>query len=261
MVEPTPPIPAATLVLMRASAGAPELLAMERAAKMTFAPGAIVFPGGRIEADDYVVAERIGGALEHAAGRVTAIRETIEEVGVAVGFATAPEARLIAELRGALSAGEAFSALLERFALQLDLAMLTPFAHWCPRLNPVRRFDTLFFVAEAAPGTNPPEADQSEAVHSFWASARHILDEADAGRLNLVFPTRRNLERIAQFDSIEGARADAAVHPVQRIEPLVEERDGARWLCIPEGLGYPVTAERMDTVRRGWEHGSRGEED
>lgn len=253
MPDLRPVIPAATLVLMRPGAQAPELLAMERAGKMAFAPGAIVFPGGRIDPDDYVLAERIGGGLEHAAARITAIRETIEEVGIAAGFAIAPAAERVPALRSALSAGEPFSALLERFGLTLDLAALTPFAHWCPPNNPVRRFDTLFFVAEAAPDADPPQADQFEAVHSFWASARHILDEADAGRLTIIFPTRRNLERLAQFSNIEEARADAAAHPLQLIETYIEERDGERWLCIPEGLGYPVTAQRIATVRRGWE--------
>ena len=218
---------------------------------MAVAPGAIVFPGGRIDADDYLLADRIGGGLEHAAARVTSIRETLEEVGIAAGFSTAPSAELLPDLRTALSAGEPFSALLQRFGLALDLTALTPFAHWCPPANPVRRFDTLFFVAEAPGDASPPEADQLEAVHSFWASARHILDEADAGRLTIIFPTRRNLERLAQFSSIEEARADAAAHPLRLVETYIEEREGERWLCIPEGLGYPVTAERIATVRRG----------
>ena len=47
------PIPAATLVLMRpAPSGPPELLMIERTGNMAFAAGALVFPGGRIDADD-----------------------------------------------------------------------------------------------------------------------------------------------------------------------------------------------------------------
>ena len=48
------PIPAATLVLMRERAdGPPELLVTERTGHMAFAAGALVFPGGRIDADDH----------------------------------------------------------------------------------------------------------------------------------------------------------------------------------------------------------------
>jgi hypothetical protein len=64
-----------------------------------------------------------------------------------------------------------------------------------------------------------------------------------------MFPTRRNLERLAGFATIEDARADAARHPVQKITPWVEERDGRRWVCIPEEIGYPVTAELFETAR------------
>jgi len=246
--DPIPPIPAATLVLMRAGDDAPELLVMERAAGMTFVPGAIVFPGGRVDPDDYLLAERIAPGLDHAAARIAAIRETIEEVGIAAGLRA--DAVLIHRLRETMRGGENFSLLVERLGLELDLEALTPFANWCPSFNPVRRFDTWFFIAEPSGDTNLPETDQSEAAHSFWASARHILDEADSGRLKIIFPTRRNLERIAQYTCIAEARADAAAFPVQRVEPRIEQRDGHRWLCIPEGIGYPVTAERMDLARR-----------
>ncbi len=46
------------------------------------------------------------------------------------------------------------------------------------------------------------------------------------------------------------ARADAARHPVEKITPWVEERDGAPHVCIPEGIGYPVTSEPLETARR-----------
>ena len=50
-------IPAATLILVRDRAGAaPELLMVERAAGMAFAAGAWVFPGGRIDKADEIIA-------------------------------------------------------------------------------------------------------------------------------------------------------------------------------------------------------------
>ena len=55
------PIPAATLVLMRERAsGPPEVLVTERTGNMAFAAGALVFPGGRIDADDHCTAEQLG---------------------------------------------------------------------------------------------------------------------------------------------------------------------------------------------------------
>ena len=84
----------------------------------------------------------------------------------------------------------------------------------------------------------------------FWASATDILDEIAAGSAHAIFPTRRNLERLARFGSIAEARADAAAHPVRKIMPWIEERDGRPHVCIPDDAGYPVTAEPLETARR-----------
>jgi 8-oxo-dGTP pyrophosphatase MutT (NUDIX family) len=250
MPELSEPIPAATLILMRPGDGAPELLVMERTQTMAFAAGALVFPGGRIDPDDRALAERIGGGLGDAAARIAAIRETIEETGIAPAILPPPDAALVAQLRQELEEGTPFSALVESYGLRLDLAALTAFARWCPTFAEARRFDTLFFVAEAPAGAVLSHAAEAEAVRTLWASAQEILDEAHSGRARIIFPTRRNLERLARFASIEEARADAALHPVSKVVPWVEERGGRQWLCIPEDIGYPVTAEPLETARR-----------
>lgn len=250
MTDLPDPIPAATLILMRPSAaGAPELLVMERTKTMAFAAGALVFPGGRIDPDDHLLAERIGGGIEHGAARIAAIRETIEETGLAPGLDPMPDPALVSQLRQELEEGTPFSALIDAFDLSLDLDALSPFARWCPTFREARRFDTLFFVAETPVGAEASVAE-AEAVRILWATARQILDEADNGRARIIFPTRRNLERLARFASIEEARADAERHPVRKIVPWIEERDGTNWLCIPKDAGYPITAELLETARR-----------
>ena len=50
------------------------------------------------------------------------------------------------------------------------------------------------------------------------------------------------------FDAI---RADALAHPVEPVTPWVEEREGERFITIPDHLGYPVTEERLDGLWRG----------
>jgi 8-oxo-dGTP pyrophosphatase MutT (NUDIX family) len=244
------PIPAATLVLMRpgSDGGAPELLIMERAETMAFAAGALVFPGGRIEPGDEAAAAAFPGVPD-AAARIAAIRETIEETGVAAALAPGADAATARSLREGLAGGAPFAALVEAAGLRLDLAALTPFARWCPNFRETRRFDTLFFLAEA-PAGEPGSADAGEAVRTFWASAADVLAEVDAGRAHVIFPTRRNLERLARFASIEEARADAALHPVATITPWVEERGGRAHVCIPEDAGYPITSEPLETARR-----------
>lgn len=251
MAELPDPIPAATLILMRQRpSGPPELLVMERTKTMAFAAGALVFPGGRIDPDDAALAERLGQGDEHSAARIAAIRETIEETGIAPALCPAPPMQVVQALRGELEAGTPFSALLDRFDLSLKLDALTLFARWCPTFKEARRFDTLFFIAEAPAGAAAPTAAEAEAVRTLWAPAADVLEEANSGRARIIFPTRRNLERLARFSSIEEALADAERHPVRKIVPWIEERSGVEWLCIPEDAGYPVTSELLETARR-----------
>jgi 8-oxo-dGTP pyrophosphatase MutT (NUDIX family) len=241
------PIPAATLVLMRArDGGPPELLVTERTGNMAFAAGALVFPGGRIDADDHITAELLGSDP----AKVAAIRETIEETGLAPGLTPAPGAATVDALRRGIADEEPFASLLAAHSLAIDPAALTPFARWCPNFRETRRFDTLFFLAEAPADAPEPSISEHEAVRAFWASAADILAEVNDGRAHVIFPTRRNLERLASFGSIADALEDAARHPVTRITPWVEERSGAPHVCIPEGIGYPVTSEPLETARR-----------
>jgi 8-oxo-dGTP pyrophosphatase MutT (NUDIX family) len=244
-----PAIPAATLIVMRAApgGGAPEILFLERSKTMAFAAGALVFPGGRIDPQDHDAAALLAPDVGDGAARLAAIRETIEETGIAPALAKGAD---VAALRAGLAAGAAFAALLDRQRLVPDLAVLTPFARWCPNFREARRFDTLFYLAEAPAGAAEPEADAAEGVRSFWASAAAVLADIEASRAHAIFPTRRNLERLARFASLDEARRDAAAHPVERITPWVEERGGHRFVCIPEGIGYPVTAEPYESARR-----------
>ena len=251
MTDLPEPIPAATLILMRETAGQPpELLMIERTKTMAFAAGALVFPGGRIDPDDELIAERIGEGLNHVAARVAAVRETIEETGIAPALRPAPSPALVSQIRQELEEGAPFSALLDSHQLNLVVDSLLPFARWCPNFREARRFDTLFFLARAPEGAAAPVAAEAEAVRSLWAPAAQVLDEIAAGRAHAIFPTRRNLERLARFASFEEARADALAHPVRKVVPWIEEREGTKWLCIPEDLGYPVTAELLATARR-----------
>ncbi|KAG5723542.1 hypothetical protein E4T56_gene2475, partial [Termitomyces sp. T112] len=69
-------------------------------------------------------------------------------------------------------------------------------------------------------------------------------------RLKIIVPTRLNLERLWQFGSFAQARADAQAHPIEPISAKRTMRDGEKWLTIPEGLGYPITALPFAAARR-----------
>ena len=252
-MEPAPPIPAATLIVIRPAAddGPPDILVVERAAAMAFAGGAIVFPGGRVDPADEALAAALGRPSE--AARVTAIRETIEESAVLVGLSAgvAPiDPALGLVLQDALVGGADFAILLAAHGLTLDLDALTPFARWMPAFKQTRRFDTMFFLAPALPGAWPPRPQPGECQSAEWASATALLARIDSGSDHAIFPTKRNLERIARFATIDEARADAARHSLDTIMPWVEERDGQPHVCLPADRGYPVTSEPLATAFR-----------
>ncbi|WP_029940152.1 NUDIX hydrolase [Sphingomonas astaxanthinifaciens] len=204
-------IPAATLVVMRETGGAaPELLMVERPTTMAFAGGAMVFPGGRIDTADWEGADE----LLHAAARA-AVRETAEETG-----------------------------------LSIRLDELVSFARWRPDNVSHRRFDTFFFLAPAPADAGPLVPQPGECERALWVTAAAMLEAIATGDARAIFPTIRNLERLAQFSSFAEARAHAEAHPVEIISPWIEEADGERWLTIPGHLGYPVTRERLDIALR-----------
>lgn len=247
-------IPAATLVIMRpaANGGPDEILMVKRAANMVFAAGAVVFPGGRIDPDDYLVAQRHGFAEQDAEGaaRVAAIRETLEETGLVVGWPTLPEKEVDA-VRRALLADTLLSDILAGHGDRLALDALVPFARWCPNFKEARTFDTHFFAVQAPPHGHELTVEVAEHSQIFWASARDTLAMADRGDVSVIFPTRRNLERLGQAPDFASFSDHADAYPVELVTPWIEERDGQSCLCIPEHLGYPVTSEPFEHVRRG----------
>ena len=242
-----PAIPAATIVVMREGTGAPELLMVERAAAMSFAGGALVFPGGRIDPGDHALAGLHAGDPDELAARIAGIRETIEEAGLAVGLDL--PAGVIPDLRRRLYAGEPMGALLDEVGGTLRLDALVPFARWLPAGVPHKVFDTRFYLAPAPEGAEPV-VDGNENVRLFWASAAAVLAMADRGEAHIIFPTRRNLERLARFVSFDDAVADARAHPVRTVTPWIETRDGERHLCIPDDLGYPITSQPLGEAMR-----------
>jgi 8-oxo-dGTP pyrophosphatase MutT (NUDIX family) len=246
-METSPAIPAATLVVVRdVPEGAPELLMVERAQDMAFAGGALVFPGGRIDESD-----RSAAADDLDAAKVAAIRETLEETAIPIGIDPLPSMDLALQLQEQLLADRNFEQLVGSQALRLHLAALTPFARWVPKFHATRRFDTLFFIARAPAGNWQPNVVEGECRGAFWITAADVLERDRRGEARLIFPTRRNLERLALHDNFDALRADALAHPIEPISPWVDEVDGENFIMIPEGMGYPVTREKLEGLWRG----------
>ena len=256
--EPPPATPAATLVIFRhdPGGGAPQLLMVERSASMSFAGGAAVFPGGRVDdADRELAAHHLHDAtdeetLADCAARIAAVRETIEETGLVVGIDRAVSLDEAREAREFLCEQGSLAPVLERHGWALDLARLTYFARWRPKHRHLRIFDTRFFLADLGTGAVDLLVDATENTHLFWASATDALRLAEEEKIKIIFPTRRNLERLALFASFPEARAQAEAIPARMVTPFLTERDGRPWLCIPPDLGYPVDGELLESAAR-----------
>ena len=252
---------AATLVIFRDRAdGVSELLMMERSQGMAFAGGALVFPGGGIEPQDVLLAKASAQAsyinalpVDEAAARIAAIRETLEESGLAIGFVDSPDPVSLGAMREEMAAGASFAKLASAAGLRLDLDALVPFARWQPSMkgHASRVYDTRFYLARLPEGSHAPSVDATENVHLIWASAQDVLDRADRGEVRIIFPTRRNLERLAQFRDFDAAADHARALPVRKVTPWIEVRADGRHLCIGDCHGYPVTSEPLDIALRG----------
>lgn len=257
MSQPAPEdpkvIPAATVVVFRRcrQGGPPELLMVQRAKEMRFAGGAAVFPGGRIDAEDRALAEALGlpGEPDEAAARIAGIRETLEETGLAIATRKPIPAAEAAEARAMLIEQGTLAPVIERFGWTLDPAALVSFARWCPMRD--NTFDTRFFLFDLGTGAVDIAVDATENTRLFWIAAEEALRRADTGDFHVIFPTRRNLERLAQFASFAEARNHAEAIPLRTITPSRAERDGVDWLVIPEGCGYPITGQPLATALRG----------
>ena len=184
------------------------------------------------------------------AAAITAIRETIEETAIIPALSGKIDPALGGELQRALLDGADFAALLEQYELAPDFDALTPFARWMPAFKQPRKFDTLFFLARAPPGDWHPHPQEGECVAAEWASPAELLERIDRGEASAIFPTKRNLERLATHMGFADALMDARAHSLETIIPWVEEINGVRHVRIPEGRGYPVISEPLATAFR-----------
>lgn len=259
--EDAPPaIPAATVVIFRRDpAAGPELtlpaqvLMVIRSSAMSFAGGAAVFPGGRIDPADHDLAASVATELEplDGAARIAAIRETLEETGLALGIDGPVSAAQAAEARAFLLEQGALAPVLHRFGWTLALDRLVPFARWLPKHRNMKAFDTWFYLYDIGTGAVEITVDETENRHLFWASPAEVLARVEAGEIRVIFPTARNLERLAAYPTFAECRAHAEATPVVTITPRIETRGGKPWLVIRGDAGYPVDGEPAETAVRG----------
>jgi 8-oxo-dGTP pyrophosphatase MutT (NUDIX family) len=100
----------------------------------------------------------------------------------------------------------------------VDPADLVPFSRWIAPVSLPVRFDTHFFLTRA-PAGQEPAVDGVECVDTGWFTAAEALAAEQSGSFPLMFPTRKNLERLHAFTSIDGLLADAATRSIEPVRP------------------------------------------
>ncbi len=247
MNEGVPVRLASTILLVRDGASGLEVFMVVRHHQMDFASGALVFPGGSVDAGDFAIAAdaaRCGPTTavdQHGrALRVAAVRETFEECGVLLARARG-STELLDGVRsaaiGAKAQGRSFAELIAVEDLHLALDALTPFAHWItPPILP-KRFDTHFYIA-AAPTDQIAVHDGSESVDSTWINPSRALADAQAGKYTLVFATRLNVRMLAERNDVASALAAARARRIVAVEPVAVKTETGYTMKIPIEAGY-----------------------
>jgi 8-oxo-dGTP pyrophosphatase MutT (NUDIX family) len=249
--------PAATILLLRDQPTF-EVLMVKRHHQIDYASGALVFPGGKSHAGDHDLnwaSHTVGWEAYDADQRglrIAAIREVFEEAGILLarrrdGQAMSGEACPM-EVRAAVDKGDKrFIDVVSSLDAYLDLDALTVFARWItPPLTP-KRFDTWFY-AVTAPAEQVAACDGRETVDAEWIAPSEALRLAAAGERKVIFPTRMNLQLLAEARSGSDAVGRAQGRRLVTVQPQILQKDGRRFLALPPNAGYGVVEEPLENV-------------
>jgi 8-oxo-dGTP pyrophosphatase MutT (NUDIX family) len=216
------PRDAATVLLLRDGDAGLEIFCVERNVRSGFLGGAVVFPGGKVDAEDAHVrasgaprrVELVASEAEqaHALG-IAAARELLEEAGVLPARA---DASTLATIRSRLAAGASLREMLDEHGVRLELDGLVAFARWITPEAEARRFDARFFVM-ALPSGQEAMHDGHETTKSFWARPEEVLSRFASSTIQLAPPTTRSLELLCAARDVAAA---IALADAQRLAPI-----------------------------------------
>lgn len=254
-------IPASTVLIIRNGKIGIEVFMVVRNHEIDFASGALVFPGGKVDKNDYN--EKLKNLsyideesdTENLSFKIAAIRESFEEANVLFANDKVSNSLVsVNRLKNLNSWREKFNnnttsmsefALIE--SLKFSTKNLTPFAHWITPEKMPKRFDTRFYIAEA-PKDHEGEHDGSESVDSIWINPHQALEDCYSKKRTIIFPTRLNLEKLSKSSSVEEALDRARNSKIVTVTPSISKIGDDAFLTIPENAGYGKIKEPLKNL-------------
>lgn len=194
--------PAATILCIRETESKSiEVLLLKRNKALKFASGFWVFPGGKIEPEEF---EQTPDEL--SAAKIAAVRETVEEAG-----------------------------------LETNVNQLKFFCHWTTPNMQSKRFGTYFFAAHIERNKDEITIDDSEIKDYKWISPQRALDQFLNSELHLLPPTFVSLQRIRKCNSYQEVIKELdRVEPFY-VSPHVTLQDGVFYSLYEGDAGYDLS--------------------
>ena len=227
MSRSTPAVahPSATVVLLRDGANTCEVLLVRRSAQLAFHGGAWVFPGGRIDPDDYA-----NGRTDDvvAAARCAAVREAREEAGLTIAVD--------------------------------DLVLIS---RWITPEPLPKRFDTWFFAAPAH--NDDVHVDGGEIHDHRWFRVADALAAQRASEIELPPPTYVTVLSLAEHRRAREALAAFARGPVLTFAPRLGTASDGPCTLYEGDAGYATSdasvagpRHRLVMASTGWRYERSG---
>lgn len=244
--EAAPLRAAATVLLLRDTPEGLEVLMTRRSSSASFAPGAYVFPGGRIDEGDTsahrIAIRRPTQSLAQLTQAIAAVRESFEELGVLLAHhadgSPATPAEIAGMDRSTASTTVAFAEQCAARDLLLSTDKVFTLAHWITDRDLPKRFDVPFLVARMPDGQTPV-ADETEQFEPCWVRPADALERHAVGSFFMIFPTVRTLERLAAYGTVDAVLGACTLRP---------EGEGPLWTSCPRaGLLAGKDARYMET--------------
>jgi 8-oxo-dGTP pyrophosphatase MutT (NUDIX family) len=118
-----------------------------------------------------------------------------------------------------------------------DTDELVAFSRWITPAQVQIRFDTYFFLAPL-PSGQEPRIDGEECVDLGWFTPAAALAAHRASEIELVFPTIKHLEQLAEFATAEALLEHARGRIVEAVEPRVVVEGEVARILLPGDPGY-----------------------